>query len=79
MCIPTYPPVLAYSFLEELAGEFTKRYDHYKIDQSLRPYCLIEFGKLYVSYIYGYKSFTFFLFYVFIEIIYYCLNVIMTS
>lgn len=45
MCIPSYPQVLAYSFLEELAGEFTKKYDRYKVDQALRPYSLIEFGK----------------------------------
>lgn len=45
MCIPSYPQVLAYSFLEELAGEFTKKYDRYKVDQALRPYNLIEFGK----------------------------------
>lgn len=47
MCIPSYPQVLAYSFLEELAGEFTKKYDRYKVEQALRPYNLIEFGKLY--------------------------------
>lgn len=45
MCIPSYPQVLAYSFLEELAGEFTKKYDRYKVEQALRPYNLIEFGK----------------------------------
>lgn len=49
MCIPSYPQVLAYSFLEELAGEFTKKYDRYKVEQALRPYNLIEFGKLYLS------------------------------
>ncbi|VVC37009.1 Hypothetical protein CINCED_3A005620 [Cinara cedri] len=43
MCIPSYPQVLAYSFLEELAGEFTKKYDRYKVEQALRPYNLIEF------------------------------------
>uniref|UniRef100_A0A2S2PWV5 Vesicle-trafficking protein SEC22a n=1 Tax=Sipha flava TaxID=143950 RepID=A0A2S2PWV5_9HEMI len=43
MCIPSYPQVLAYSFLEELAGEFTKKYDRHKVDQALRPYNLIEF------------------------------------
>lgn len=47
MCIPSYPQVLAYSFLEELAGEFTKKYDRYKVEQALRPYNLIEFGKFY--------------------------------
>jgi len=44
MCIPSYPQVLAYSFLEELAGEFTKKYDKYKVEHALRPYNLIEFG-----------------------------------
>ncbi|XP_050424916.1 vesicle-trafficking protein SEC22a-like [Adelges cooleyi] len=43
MCISSYPEILAYSFLEELAGEFTKRYDRYKVEQALRPYSLIEF------------------------------------
>ncbi|XP_026806140.1 vesicle-trafficking protein SEC22a-like [Rhopalosiphum maidis] len=43
MCIPSYPQVLAYSFLEELAGEFTKKYDRFKVEQALRPYNLIEF------------------------------------
>lgn len=74
MCIPSYPPVLAYSFLEELAGEFTKRYDHFKIDQSLRPYSLIEFGKLYTGHIYSYKYFILFFFNVIIIIIYYYLE-----
>lgn len=49
MCIPSYPQILAYSFLEELAGEFTKKYDRYKVEQALRPYNLIEFGKLYLK------------------------------
>lgn len=48
MCIPSYPQVLAYSFLEELAGEFTKKYDRFKVEQALRPYNLIEFGKFYL-------------------------------
>lgn len=52
MCIPSYPQVLAYSFLEELAGEFTKKYDRYKVEQALRPYNLIEFGKLYLYILY---------------------------
>ncbi|XP_050524860.1 vesicle-trafficking protein SEC22a-like [Daktulosphaira vitifoliae] len=43
MCISSYPQVLAYSFLEELAGEFTKKYDRFKVEQALRPYSLIEF------------------------------------
>jgi len=46
MCIPSYPQVLAYSFLEELAGEFTKKYDRFKVEQALRPYNLIEFGNI---------------------------------
>lgn len=50
MCIPSYPQVLAYSFLEELAGEFTKKYDRFKVEQALRPYNLIEFGNLYFTF-----------------------------
>lgn len=47
MCIPSYPQVLAYSFLEELAGEFTKKYDRFKVEEALRPYNLIEFGNIF--------------------------------
>ncbi|KAG8233592.1 hypothetical protein J437_LFUL001003 [Ladona fulva] len=46
LCESSYLTVLAFSFLDELAKEFTSRYDSRKINESRRPYSFIEFDNI---------------------------------
>lgn len=46
LCDSSYLSVLAFSFLDELAKEFTMRYDGTKISESRRPYSFIEFDNI---------------------------------
>ncbi|XP_033735755.1 vesicle-trafficking protein SEC22a-like [Pecten maximus] len=43
VCDASYPPVLAFSFLDEIQKEFLKSYERNKVDAVTRPYSLIEF------------------------------------
>ncbi|XP_046387895.1 vesicle-trafficking protein SEC22a-like [Ischnura elegans] len=46
LCESSYLTVLAFSFLNELAKEFTTRYEERKINESRRPYSFIEFDNI---------------------------------
>ncbi|XP_067125399.1 vesicle-trafficking protein SEC22a-like [Centruroides vittatus] len=43
LCESTYPPVLAFSFLDELMREFITTYDTSSLNSIIRPYAFIEF------------------------------------
>lgn len=43
VCDASYPPVLAFSFLDEIQKEFLKSYERTRVDAITRPYSLIEF------------------------------------
>ncbi|XP_076319700.1 vesicle-trafficking protein SEC22a-like isoform X2 [Tachypleus tridentatus] len=43
LCDPSYPPVLAFSFLDEIQKEFITIYDARQISNCVRPYSFIEF------------------------------------
>lgn len=43
LCESTYPPVLAFSFLDELQREFITTYDTKNLNSLIRPYAFIEF------------------------------------
>ncbi|XP_013785285.1 vesicle-trafficking protein SEC22a-like [Limulus polyphemus] len=43
LCDPSYPPVLAFSFLDEIQKEFITIYDTRQISNCVRPYTFIEF------------------------------------
>ncbi|OWF43535.1 vesicle-trafficking protein SEC22a-like [Mizuhopecten yessoensis] len=43
VCDTSYPPVLAFSFLDEIQKEFLQSYEKNKVDAVTRPYSLIEF------------------------------------
>ena len=45
VCGDTYPPVLAFSFLDEIQKEFISTYDRAQVQTTQRPYKFIEFGK----------------------------------
>lgn len=45
MCEESYSSVLAFCFLDELQREFISLYDNKKVDNAIRPYALIDFGK----------------------------------
>ncbi|XP_056291749.1 vesicle-trafficking protein SEC22a [Pseudoliparis swirei] len=43
VCTSSYPPVLAFCFLEELQKEFIVSYDARRVRSAVRPYCFIQF------------------------------------
>ena len=45
VCEPTYPHILAFSFLDELKKEFNVLYTPSVVKSVRRPYAFIEFGK----------------------------------
>ena len=45
LCEPSYPPTLAFSYLENVNTEFIGQYSQ-EIHKAHRPYYFIEFGEL---------------------------------
>ena len=49
LCEPTYPPQLAFSYLDNLHKDFSEQHGH-NIHRAHRPYHFIEFGQSHDTY-----------------------------